>query len=132
MDHGIETDEERLTCGKEERGLLECRISKVDDKWFTLTISDDGRGLNINKIKEKALKSNLYTAEALEKMSKSELCNLIFADHFSTKTCADSLSGRGLGMAVFQKACMDLGGTLEILTEENKGTSFLFRLPYTA
>ncbi|MBA4700410.1 MAG: hypothetical protein H2212_13365 [Ruminococcus sp.] len=132
MDHGIETDEERLACGKDERGLLECHITRLDDKWFTLIISDDGRGLNIDKIKEKALKTHLYTAAALEKMPKSEICNLIFSDHFSTKTCTDSLSGRGVGMAAIQKACINLGGTLEILTEENKGTSFLFRLPYTA
>ena len=132
MDHGIETDEERLSCGKDERGLVECRISRLDAQWFTLTISDDGRGLDLNKIKEKALQNGLYTSEVLEKMSKNEICNLIFADHFSTKACTDSLSGRGLGMAAIQKACISLGGTLEVLTEENKGTSFLFRLPYIA
>ncbi|MBE6012372.1 MAG: hypothetical protein E7234_07430 [Lachnospiraceae bacterium] len=57
MDHGIETDEERLSCGKDERGLVECRISRLDAQWFTLTISDDGRGLDLNKIKEKASKT---------------------------------------------------------------------------
>lgn len=130
MDHGIETDEERISCGKDERGFIQCRTAKGDDKWFTLTISDDGQGLNLARIKEMALERGLHTAEELAVMLDKELCKLILADRFSTKVTADALSGRGLGMAAVQKACEDLGGTLEILTEKDRGTSFLFRLPY--
>lgn len=130
IDHGIETDEERLECGKDERGLVACRISRLDDGWFTLCISDDGRGIDLEKIKSKAIENSLSTAEKLNQMTRNELCNFIFADHFSTKDHADTLSGRGVGMSAFREACRDLGGNVEIATEERKGTSFLIKLPY--
>ncbi len=130
IDHGIETDEERLECGKDERGLVACRISQLDDDWFTLCISDDGRGIDLDKIRRKALENGLSTAEELDRMAEDELCDFIFADHFSTKDRADTLSGRGIGMSAFREACRGLGGDVEITTEEGKGTSFLVKLPY--
>lgn len=129
MDHGIETDEERLEKGKEERGLVECRIERLDDQWFSLTISDDGRGMDIDKIKQRAMENSLCTAQRLEEMSEGEICNLVFADHFSTKDCADALSGRGVGMSAVWEACRSLGGRVEIVTEKDKGTSFRIQLP---
>jgi two-component system chemotaxis sensor kinase CheA len=131
MDHGLETDEERLEFGKSERGVMECQISKLDDRWFTICLSDDGRGLDLNKIKNKAIENHLFTVDEINRMNKSEICNLVFADHFSTKDCADMLSGRGVGMSAFQKTCIDLGGKVEIKTEEKKGTAFLVTLPYS-
>lgn len=131
MDHGIETDEERLEFGKSEKGLVECQISRLDDRWLTICLSDDGRGLDLNKIKNKAIENHLFTVDQMNQMKKSEICNLIFSDHFSTKDCADTLSGRGVGMSAFQKACTDLGGKIEIKTEEQKGTAFLVTLPYS-
>lgn len=130
MDHGIETDEQRLELGKPEKGVVECRITCADDDWFTLRISDDGRGINLDKIKEKALTNGYKSAEALEKLTPKELCDLIFVDHLSTKERADALSGRGLGMSAVLEACRNLGGRIEIETEENKGTAFVITLPY--
>lgn len=132
MDHGIETDEERLEACKEERGLVACRITMEDDGWFTLAISDDGRGIDTNKVREKAFENGLYTAQELERMPEDELQSLIFADHLSTKERADGLSGRGMGMSAFQRECMALGGTVRISSEQNKGTTFLIRLPHSA
>ena len=129
MDHGIETDEERLENGKSEIGLVECQISKIDKNHFSICISDDGRGIDINKVKDKAIKNCLKTPEELENMSSSEICNLIFADHLSTKESADTLSGRGMGMSAVLEACESLGGKIKITTEENKGTSFKIELP---
>jgi two-component system chemotaxis sensor kinase CheA len=129
MDHGIETDEERLERGKSERGLVECHVSRLDDGWFSIRISDDGRGIDLKKLKEKAVANNLYTAQELKEMSQSELHNLIFADHLSTKSSADALSGRGVGMSAVKEACLKLGGKIEIASEENKGTAFLMTLP---
>lgn len=131
MDHGLESDEERLESGKSERGLVECQISKQDDGWFTLRISDDGRGIDLEKLKEKAAETKVYPQEELEQMSESELCSLIFADRLSTKDTADSLSGRGMGMSAVQEACLRLGGKLAITTARNQGTSFCFTLPAT-
>lgn len=130
MDHGIETEEERLEQGKEIRGLVECRISKLDEEWFTITISDDGRGIDIDKVKERAIANNLYKGEEVEEFTEREICNLILADHFSTKACTDEISGRGVGMSAFKEACTSLGGRVEVLTEKNKGTSFHIKLPF--
>jgi two-component system, chemotaxis family, sensor kinase CheA len=129
MDHGIETDEQRLELGKSEQGIVECRITRIDDDWFTLRISDDGRGIDLDKIKEKTLASGLMTAQALEKLAPKELCDLIFVDHLSTKDRADALSGRGLGMSAVLEACKNIGGRIEIETEKNKGTTFVITLP---
>ena len=63
-------------------------------------------------------------------MSEKEICNLIFVDRFSTKESADILSGRGMGMSAVLNACKSLGGTIDVTSEENKGTSFCIELPY--
>lgn len=131
IDHGIEPEEERLACGKEERGFVECKISRSGDQWFTLCISDDGQGINLDKIKRSAVENRICTAEELSRMTNTEISNLIFADHLSTKERANAISGRGMGMSAFQEACKALGGTVEISTQEKKGTSFLIKLPYT-
>jgi len=130
MDHGLETDEERFICGKAERGVVECRISRLNDNRFTLCIADDGRGIDLNKITEKARENHLKTAEELNQMTEDEICSLIFIDHLSTKDYTNTLSGRGMGMSAILKASNDLGGKVAIVTEENKGTSFQFELPY--
>jgi len=130
MDHGIETDEERLEYGKAEMGLVKCQISLIDDRQFSICISDDGRGIDLEKIKKKSIANHLKSSDELNRMSKSEVANLIFTDHLSTKDCPDALSGRGMGMSAIRKACLDLGGKVEIATDENIGTAFLITLPY--
>lgn len=130
LDHGIEAEEERLECGKSERGVVQCQLSRVDKHWFTLCISDDGRGIDLEKVRQKAIDKELSNKETLQKMTEKEICQLIFADYLSTKEVADTLSGRGMGMSAVQKACVDLGGEIAISTEKNKGTAFQIRLPY--
>lgn len=129
MDHGLESDEERLELGKSERGLVECQVSRLDGGRFTLRISDDGRGIDLEKLKEKAAEKQIHTGEELEQMSESELCHLIFADRLSTKSAADSLSGRGIGMSAVRDACLKLDGKLEVTTTRNQGTAFSFTMP---
>lgn len=131
MDHAIESDEDRLLCGKEERGLVECTVSLLDGRRFSLRIADDGRGIDLDQVKAKALERNLYPAGELDRMTKDELCRLIFADRLSTKEKADMISGRGMGMSAFYETCSALGGTIVVSTERGKGTSFLITLPYT-
>lgn len=130
MDHGIETDEERLVCGKPERGSIFCQINHVDDRYFSLSISDDGRGINLYKLKEKALNNKLFSPDELESMSDQEIANLIFLDNMSTKDSATGISGRGMGMPAFKSACLALDGNIEITTQEGQGTTFLITLPY--
>ena len=129
MDHGIETDEERVEFGKSERGLIECRIAKMDDDRFMISISDDGRGIDLEKLRAKAISNHLYTAEELERMADSEIVNLVFSDHLSTKDSADSLSGRGMGMSAIREACRSLGGEIKITTAQGQGSTFVITLP---
>lgn len=130
MDHGIETDEERLEYGKTENGLVECQISMIDEAHFSLRISDDGRGIDLEKVKKKSFENHLYSEDELNRLAENEIANLIFVDHLSTKDSPDALSGRGMGMSAFQEACFAMGGKVEITTEEYKGTTFLITLPY--
>lgn len=129
MDHALEADEERLEFGKSERGLVECRIAEVDHEWFTISISDDGRGIDLEKLKSKAISNHLYTAEEIDRMADTEIVNLVFSDHLSTKDASDSLSGRGMGMSAVCEACLKLGGKIEITTEQGQGSTFVFTLP---
>ncbi len=132
MDHGIETNEERLEYGKPERGIIHCQIQKyLDENRFELRISDDGRGIDLHKLKIKALDNNIRSADDLNLMDDSEAAKLIFADHLSTKDNADALSGRGIGMGAVKEACMKLGGTIEIETKPGEGTIFILSFPYS-
>ena len=129
MDHGLETDEERLEGGKTDAGLVQCRVENKGD-CFTLCISDDGRGIDIDRVREKAIAGNLRTVEELNVMSESEIVRLILLDGLSTNDSANALSGRGMGMPALVEACEALCGTLAITTAKNRGTCFLITLPY--
>ena len=129
MDHGLETDEERLEYGKSEQGLVECRITRGEDGWFTIRISDDGRGIDLGRLKAKAVERQLCTAEEVNRMTDEEAVGLIFSDHLSTKDVSDALSGRGMGMSAFREACLKLGGKVEIETKQGQGTAFVITLP---
>jgi two-component system, chemotaxis family, sensor kinase CheA len=129
MDHALESDEERLELGKAERGLIECRIAAVSREWFTLSISDDGRGIDLEKLRSKAISSRLHTAEEISEMADDKIIDLVFSDHLSTKDASDSLSGRGMGMSAVREACLKIGGSIGITTESGQGTTFYFTLP---
>ncbi len=129
VDHGLETDEERAECGKPENGLIVCRVCRLGKEAFRLSISDDGRGIDLDKVIAKALQNNICTAQEIEKMTEEKLVSLIFADRFSTKDTADSLSGRGVGMAAVMQSCLALGGRMDVTTQKGRGTTFTFELP---
>ncbi len=126
MDHGIEPDEERIKLGKPQRGLVVCRISREGSSML-LQISDDGRGLDLDKIKQKA--RALFPAEQPDEMSEAQIADLIFRDSISTKDVASSLSGRGVGLAAFRDTCVKLGGNVKVTTKQGEGTLFSISLP---
>ena len=128
MDHGIEPDEERLECGKTQRGLIVCRIYR-EDKQFTIQISDDGRGIDLEKVKSRATERLHYTADQLNCMSQQQLTNLVFLDSVTTKDAVSALSGRGVGLSAFLDACVRLGGKAEISTKQGEGTVLTVTLP---
>jgi two-component system chemotaxis sensor kinase CheA len=124
LDHGIETPEQRTTLGKSAKGKIIIE-TKMQDNWLQLKISDDGGGINLEKIKTK-LKSLKIDSQNLSDMA---LINYIFEPFFSTKDEVTALSGRGVGMSSVKEAMNKLGGTIEIITQKNMGTSFIFMLP---
>lgn len=128
MDHRIESDEERLACGKPEQGVILCRVLQ-NDGGLSLEISDDGRGINVEALRQKAVLYGLIDVEQLMQMSAQECINFIFLDRFSTKETADSLSGRGVGMAAVLSACEGLGGKIAVASQPGNGTTFTLTLP---
>lgn len=129
LDHGIEPMEQRAQCGKNEYGNIKCTIELVKGE-IVICISDDGRGIDIEKVRHKALEKSIYTPEGIAKASKQELLDLIFIDEFSTKEIVNELSGRGVGLSAAKSEIEKLNGRIELHTAENKGTEFRFYIPY--
>lgn len=129
IDHGIETEEERIQNGKSKNGtiILEARHSG-GDVW--ITIKDDGAGLNREKILEKAISKNLLE-KAAEEYSDREVYNLIFKAGFSTKENVTEFSGRGVGLDVVVKNIEELGGTVLVDSKPGEGSEFAIRIPLT-
>ncbi len=128
VDHGIEPPEERLSQGKPEEGTVLLRAyHKGGD--IVIEISDDGRGLDKDKILHKAMKRGLV--EPGEELSEQEVFHLIFRPGFSTAEKITDVSGRGVGMDVVKKAVEKLRGRIEISSEPGRGSTFTLRLPLT-
>ncbi|MDA8428115.1 MAG: hybrid sensor histidine kinase/response regulator [Geobacteraceae bacterium] len=129
LDHGLESAEERLAAGKPARGTIHL-AAFYDSGCVTISLRDDGQGLSVERIREKALARRLYDADTLAVMSRAEIIDLIFMPGFSTSPIITDLSGRGVGMDVVRKSVIDeLKGTILIESREGDGTAFLLRLP---
>ncbi len=128
LDHGIEPLEERVLAGKNEFGKISCEIVKKE-QWMKLRISDDGRGLDLRRVVEKAIELNVCTFEESQQFSEEQKIQLIFLDHFSTKDHSDLVSGRGMGMSAIKHQAEKIGGKIEVTTRKGLGTTFDFRLP---
>lgn len=128
VDHGIETPEERLASGKPEVGEITLDAYHQGNH-IAIIVSDNGAGLNIEKIYQKALANGLIGEK--EEMSEKDIANLIFLPGFSTADQITDISGRGVGMDVVKKSLNSLGGLIDIKTKKGEGTSFIIRLPLT-
>lgn len=126
--HGIEESESRLGAGKQENGQLSLQIEREGSE-MVLTLSDDGRGLDIEKIREKALSLNLI--ESYNSLTEDELIQLILTSGFSTAESISQLAGRGVGMDVVNNEIRSLKGRLSIQSLKDEGTTFVIRLPLT-
>ncbi|MDD2914363.1 MAG: hybrid sensor histidine kinase/response regulator [Gallionella sp.] len=131
IDHGLESAEDRKRAGKPETGTI--RISSgYDGSIAYINVSDDGGGIHLDKVKEKALQKKLYDKETLDAMPSNEILNLIFRPGFSTSAFITDISGRGVGMDVVKDTIVgQLKGSVHVQTEENKGTTFHIKLPLT-
>lgn len=129
VDHGIESEDERLAMGKEKAGhiLLEAKNVGSD---VLIVIKDDGRGLNKARILEKARQNDLLTKPE-EEMSDREIYKLILLPGFSTKESITEFSGRGVGMDVVTKNLEEVGGTVLVDSEMDRGTTITLKIPLT-
>jgi two-component system, chemotaxis family, sensor kinase CheA len=128
LDHGIETVEKRLAAGKPAEGLL--RLSAYHEAGnIVIEISDDGAGLNRDKILSKAIERGLVGED--EQITDDRIYMLIFQAGFSTADQISDLSGRGVGMDVVRRNIQDLGGRIDVYSEIGKGSTFTIRLPLT-
>jgi two-component system chemotaxis sensor kinase CheA len=129
-DHGLETPAERLASGKGEQGTI--RLSAYHEGGhIIICIADNGRGLNTERIKAKALQNGLVTEAELEKMTEAQIHKFIFAPGFSTAATVTSVSGRGVGMDVVRTNIDQIGGTIDIKSVAGEGSSVTIKIPLT-
>ncbi|WP_442922418.1 response regulator [Microcoleus sp. Aus8_D4] len=126
--HGIEPPEVRLAAGKPAMGRITIRAFHQGNQ-TVVSVSDDGAGIDPQKVKAKAIKQNLLTAAQAQRMSRSEVYNLLFMAGFSTQEEATEYAGRGVGMNVVETSLHEIRGTVSIDSTLGKGTVFTIRLP---
>ncbi len=130
VDHGIEMPAERKQKGKKETGLIKVKAYQSGNH-IIIEIADDGRGLDIEKIKRKAIEKGLISSAEAEQLGKEKVIEFIFHQGFSTADKTTEISGRGIGMDVVKQNIRELGGNIEIQTEKDKGTTITISLPIT-
>ncbi len=130
VDHGIEEPEERKEKGKNETGtiLLKAR-NEGNEIW--ITVKDDGKGLNPDKLLQVAYNKGIIEKTQEEKLKTQDILNLVFEPGFSTVAEVSELSGRGVGMDVVKKNAEKIGGNVEVISEKDKGTEFTLKIPLT-
>ncbi|HQX54922.1 MAG TPA: response regulator [Pyrinomonadaceae bacterium] len=128
--HGIEREDTRRLIGKPEKGLIRIRIDS-DSDGLTLTVADDGRGISIAKLKEKAIRNQLICAETAELMNDNDAYQLIFERGLTTADTLNLNAGRGIGMSIVKESVAKCGGQLNIASETQAGTTFTIRMPLT-
>ncbi|MGQ7847801.1 chemotaxis protein CheW [Granulosicoccus sp. 3-233] len=130
VDHGIETPEQRLAAGKPEEGTLLLRAFHEGGQ-VHIEISDDGGGINPQRISKKAIENGVVTAEQAARMSDQEICKMIFLPGLSTAEAVTNISGRGVGMDVVKTNIEKISGAIDLDTEVGRGTVFKIRVPLT-
>ncbi len=129
-DHGIEPPEQRIAAGKPEAGTVRI-VASHEAGYITVSIADDGRGLDIERIKAKALARGLVGVLDLEQMAPEAIFRFIFAPEFSTATVLTNISGRGIGLDVVRDNIETIGGSITVTSTFGKGTSFNLKIPLT-
>lgn len=130
IDHGIEAPNDREAAGKSREGNVTVR-ARHQENHIVIEIEDDGRGIDVERVKAKAVSNGLITAEAAERMSEKDALQLIFASGLSTAAQVSEISGRGVGMDIVRSNLVKLGGIIDLETKIGEGTKFSLRLPLT-
>lgn len=130
VDHGIESIEKRKSLGKPEAGSIALRAYQ-DGNSVVIEVEDDGEGINVDKVKKKAIEKGLINKDMAANLTKKEIIDFLFKPSFSTADKVTDLSGRGVGLDVVKTKIEALGGVVEVETELGKGSKFFIRLPLT-
>jgi two-component system chemotaxis sensor kinase CheA len=130
VDHGIEMPEERERAGKPRRGTVVLSAAQ-EGNHIVLTIEDDGKGMDPDVFRKKAVEKGMMDAEAAARLDNKDCYNLIFQPGFSTKTEISDISGRGVGMDVVKTGIAKMNGSVEIDSELGKGSRITIKLPLT-
>lgn len=130
IDHGIEDPMTRERLEKQKAGNVYLR-SYPDGNTVVIEVEDDGKGIYIEKVKEKAISKGIVSQEAVTNMNNQEIINLLFKPGFSTAEKISDISGRGVGLDVVKTKIESLGGLVEVHSEAQKGSKFVIRLPLT-
>lgn len=130
VDHGIESPDDREKAGKTRKGTVILSAAQAGDH-IILSIQDDGKGMNADFLRKKAVEKGMMDEEAAARLDAKECFNLIFAPGFSTKEVASDVSGRGVGMDVVKTRISQMNGQVEVDSVEGKGSTILIKLPLT-
>jgi len=131
IDHGIEPPPERVAQGKPEEGQIDIEAEQ-DGGSVVISVRDDGRGIDPEKVKQSALKKRILSEEQAARLTAEEAVELIFLPGFSTKEVVTDISGRGVGMDIVKRNVEALKGEVRVRSEVGKGTLVTLRLPLTA
>lgn len=131
IDHGIGKPEERIKANKPRHGIVKMSISQVGGNSMELIVSDDGKGINVERVKASAIKQGIVSAKDAELLDERAVLSLIFHSGISTSSVITELSGRGLGLGIVAEKVDKLGGHVSVETKLNEGTTFKILLPLT-
>ena len=130
IDHGIETPSDRLGKGKREIGMLSIS-ARQSGNTISIVVSDDGRGLDEERITAKAVSTNLVTAKQAANLSREKILQMIFEPGFSTAETVSNVSGRGVGLDVVRDNLEKVGGSIKVSSQSEVGTIFTLQIPLT-
>jgi len=130
VDHGVESPEIRRACGKPESALV--RLSaRHEDNHILITLEDDGKGIDLSRVKRSAVEKGLISPEVADRLSDEEAMGMIFESGLSTASKVSDISGRGVGLDIVRTNIEKLNGTVSVQTKLGQGTTFVVRLPLT-
>jgi two-component system, chemotaxis family, sensor histidine kinase and response regulator WspE len=130
IDHGIEPPEERRAVGKPEEGTIRLEAAHKGGM-LSITVSDDGRGVELERLRQKIISTQLTTADIATALTEVELMEFLFLSGFSTKESVTEISGRGVGLDVVHEMAREVGGTVRAVSEPGQGMHFYLQLPLT-
>lgn len=129
IDYGIESPALRIQSNKNKKGTIKLEVEQLENNKVELKISDDGAGINLEKLKQVYIHNNNIEEKDVARIEETELINYLFQSGVTTSSIVTDLSGRGLGMAIAKETIEQLGGTIKVSTEKGKSTSFVIQLP---